>query len=78
LAVAASDTMRSIGIAVPWVMFGLLRFKGEFDLAGALRLIVVLQILAPAAQVTGPKVEWVSCLPIELYRLAHVSDAKTN
>jgi len=78
LSVLAYDTMRSAGIALPWVLFGLLRWKPEGGAGASLTLIVLLQIISPVAQVTGPKVAWVSSLPIEIYRLAHAAHERPD
>jgi hypothetical protein len=71
LGLFASDTSRSAGIALPWVLFGLTLPGGALRQGPGLSWLVALQLLVPTAQVTAANVAWISCLPVELYRLGH-------
>jgi len=69
LAMIASDSMRSTGIALPWVLYGYIAFVRR---TGALRWAVGLaglQLLTPAAQVSADKDQRIDSLPVELIRL---------
>jgi hypothetical protein len=69
LACLASDTMRSIGIMLPWVVYGYIALVRRTPVLRWALGLAALQLLTPATQVTSDKLPRIDPLPVELYRL---------
>ena len=69
LSALAADSMRSVGIALPWILYGTFELVRRPEGARWLVGLALLQLVTPAAQVTAGAILQIDSLPLELYRL---------